>query len=203
MLKVGLTGGIAIGKSFVAKVLAEQGCRVFDADQIAREVVKPGAEGYKKVIAEFGKGILAPDGTIDRVRLGQIVFANESKRKRLNAILHPIIIAEQDWLLAEVEAEDHDAIAVVDAPLMIESGSYKRFEKIIVVYCDRETQLERLMRRNKFTREEAEARLAAQMPTEEKRKYADFEIDTTGDFDQTRKKVIEVYKKLKDLARAK
>jgi len=203
MLKVGLTGGIAIGKSFVAKVLIDQGCKVFDADQIAREVVKPGAEGYRKVIAAFGTGILAPDGTIDRAKLGQIVFADESKRKRLNAILHPIIIAEQDWLLAEVEAEDHDAIAVVDAPLMIESGSYKRFHKIIVVYCDRETQIDRLMRRNKFTREEAEARLAAQMPAEEKRKYADFEVDTTGDFETTRQKVIEVYKKLKDLAKAK
>jgi len=203
MLKVGLTGGIAIGKSFVAKVLTDQGCRVFDADQIAREVVKPGAEGYRKVIAEFGTGILSPDGTIDRAKLGQIVFADESKRKRLNAILHPIIIAEQDWLLAEVEAEDHDAIAVVDAPLMIESGSYKRFDKIIVVYCDREMQIDRLMRRNKFTRQEAEARLAAQMPAEEKRKYADFEIDTTGDFETTRQKVIEVYKKLKDLAKAK
>jgi dephospho-CoA kinase len=199
MLKVGLTGGIAIGKSYVARVFTELGCRVFDSDKIARDVVVPGTPGYEQVVDEFGSEILTGDSSIDRAKLGKVVFGDESKRQRLNAILHPLIIAEQDRLLSEVAAEDPDAIAIVDASLMIETGSYKRFDKIIVVYCDREIQIERLMRRNMFTREEAEARLAAQMPAEEKLKYADFVIDTTGNFDETREKVVEVFEQLKNL----
>ena len=200
MVKVGLTGGIAIGKSFVARTLAELGCHVFDADKIARDVVAPGTPGYQLIVTEFGTDVVASDGSIDRARLGQLIFSNEAKRQRLNAILHPIIIAEQDRLLASVEASDPEGIAIIDATLMIETGSYKRFDKLIVVHCEREAQIERLMRRNNLSREEAEARLAAQMPNEEKRKYADFEIDTNGDFEQVRQQVIEVYNQLRALS---
>lgn len=114
----------------------------------------------------------------------------------MNDIVHPRVIAEQNRLLSEVEAQNPDGIAVIDAALMIESGGYKRFDKLIVVFCDRETQIERLMRRNSITREDAERRVAAQMSSEEKRRYADYEIDTSGTFDETRQRVIEVHSKL-------
>ncbi|MEW6731564.1 MAG: dephospho-CoA kinase [Acidobacteriota bacterium] len=201
MLKVGLTGGIAVGKSYITRVLAELGCHVFDADQIARDVVAPGTTGYQQVINEFGSEIVASDGQLDRAKLGQIVFHDEIKRQRLNEILHPIIIAEQNRRMVEVAAREPQAIVVVDAALMIESGSYKRFDKLIVAYCDRETQIKRLMQRNQLTYKEAEARVASQMPSEEKRRYADFAIDTSADFEQTRQDVINVYQQLRRLAK--
>ncbi len=196
MLKVGLTGSIAVGKSFVLSVLRELGCATFDADKIAHQVMEPGREAYRDILSEFGDGVLAEDGSIDRAKLGQIVFADAERRKRLNDIVHPRVIAEQNRLLSEVEAQNPDGIAVIDAALMIESGGYKRFDKLIVVFCDRETQIERLMRRNSITREDAERRVAAQMSSEEKRRYADYEIDTSGTFDETRQRVIEVHSKL-------
>ena len=143
--------------------------------------------------------MLAPDGSIDRGKLGKIVFANEQRRTRLNEIVHPRVIEEQNRLLLEAEANNPDGIAVIDAALMIESGGYKRFEKLIVVYCDRETQIERLMSRNQITRQDAEARIAAQMSSAEKRKYADYEIDTTDGFDQTRRQVVELHRELQRL----
>ncbi|HKR23005.1 MAG TPA: dephospho-CoA kinase, partial [Pyrinomonadaceae bacterium] len=126
MLRVGLTGSIAVGKSFVTSVFAELGCRVLDADLTAREVVAPGADGLKAVVAQFGEEILTAEGTLDRARMASIVFADEEKRLRLNSILHPFIIARQDEILREWEAENPDGIAIVDAALMIESGGYKR-----------------------------------------------------------------------------
>ena len=200
MLKVGLTGGIASGKSHVDQILKELGCHVFDADQIARDVVLPDKEGYEKVVAEFGSEILQEDGLIDRAKLGSIVFGDESKRRKLNTILHPIIIAEQDRALRSVEEADPKGIAVIDASLMLETGSYKRFDKIVVVYCDGEVQIQRLMHRNKYSREEAEARVASQMPSEEKFKYADYLIDTSGTFEQTREQVVKLFEQLRSLA---
>lgn len=197
MLRVGLTGSIAVGKTFVTAVFAELGCRVLDADQTAREVVMPGADGLKAVVETFGEEVLSPDGTLDRARMGSIVFADEEKRLRLNSILHPIIIARQDEILREWEAENPDGIAIVDAALMIESGGYKRFDKLIVVHCRPEVQLERLMLRNNLTLAEAQQRIASQMPQEEKQKYADYLIDTSDSFEPTRKRTIEVYEQLR------
>lgn len=196
MLRVGLTGSIAVGKSFVTSVFAELGCRVLDADQTAREVVAPGAAGLKAVVDAFGDEILAPDGTLDRARLGSIVFADEEKRQRLNHLLHPFIIARQDEILREWEAENPDGIAIVDAALMIESGGYKRFDKLIVVHCRPEVQLERLMLRNQLSLAEAQRRIASQMPQEEKQKYADYLIDTSDGFEPTRVRTVEVYNEL-------
>ena len=196
MLKVGLTGSIAVGKSFVLSVFHELGCVTFDADKIAHFVMEPGRAAYRDIISEFGQGVVADDGPIDRVKLGAIVFANADRRKRLNEIVHPRVIEEQNRLLQEAEKSDPNGVAIVDAALMIESGGYKRFDKLIVVFCDPELQIERLMRRNQITRAEAELRIAAQMPSEEKRRYADYEIDTSGTFDQTRNLVTEVYKDL-------
>src|SRR6266576_6799145 len=135
MLKVGLTGSIAVGKSFVLGVLHELGCYVIDADAIAREVVAPGRQGLNVVVEAFGSEILKKDGTLDRAKLGSIVFADESKRVQLNSILHPFIIAAQDEQMREWEREDPQGIAIVDAALIIESGGYRRFDKLVVVHC--------------------------------------------------------------------
>lgn len=196
MLKVGLTGSIAVGKSYVLSVLAELGCVTFDADKIAHLVMEPGRNAYKDIVREFGEEVLVPGGAIDRAKLGAIVFADHARRRRLNEIVHPRVIEEQNRLLAEVETHQPNAIVVIDAALMIESGGYKRFDKLIVVYCDRETQIERLMRRVAITREDAERRLAAQMTSEEKLVYADYKINTAGTFEETRERVVEVYREL-------
>ncbi|HZI61850.1 MAG TPA: dephospho-CoA kinase [Pyrinomonadaceae bacterium] len=197
MLRIGLTGSIAAGKSFVTSVFAELGCRVLDADQTAREVVMPGAAGLEAVVQSFGRDVLAPDGTLDRARMASIVFADDEKRLRLNHILHPFIIARQDEILRGWEREDPNGIAIVDAALMIESGGYKRFDKLIVVHCRPEVQLGRLMLRDKLTLAEAQRRIASQMPQEEKQRYADFLIDTSDGFEPTRERTAEVYKELR------
>ena len=196
MLKVGLTGSIAVGKSVVVSMLEEFGCVTFDADRIAHSVMEPGRPAYEDVVREFGTGVIAADGAIDRAKLGAIVFADAARRQRLNEIVHPRVIEAQNRLLAEAEATDPTGIAIVDAALMIESGGYKRFDKLIVVFCDRETQVARLMKRNRISREDAELRIAAQMSSEEKRKYADYEIDTSGTLAETRSRVQEVYSQL-------
>jgi dephospho-CoA kinase len=196
MLNVGLTGSIGVGKSFVLGVLAELGCRTIDADEIARDVVAPGTPGLNAVVKAFGNENLKADGTLDRAKLGAIVFADEAKRLKLNSILHPFIIARQDELIRLWEQETPDGIAVVDAALMIESGGYRRLDKLIVVHCRPEIQLQRLMSRENLTREEAEGRISAQMPQEEKKKYADFLIDTSAGFEDTRKQTEEVWREL-------
>src|SRR5258708_18262191 len=148
MLKVGLTGSIAVGKSFVLGVLSELGCRILDADATAREVVTPGTSGLNSLVDAFGSEILLEDGALDRATLGAIVFSNEEKRRLLNSILHPFIIAAQDAELRKWQAETPGAIAVIDAALMIESGGYRRFDKLIVVHCRPEVQLDRLVLRD-------------------------------------------------------
>ncbi len=196
MLRVGLTGSIGVGKSYVAGILSELGCHVLDADQTAREVVAPGSAGCSAVVAAFGKEVLLDDGTLDRQLLGSLIFGDEKKRQLLNSILHPYIIAKQDEQLREWEAENADGIAVVDAALMIESGGYKRFEKLIVVHCRPEVQLERVMSRNGLSREEAQKRIDAQMPQAAKQKFADYLIDTSEGFQTTRKRTLQVYEEL-------
>lgn len=200
MLRVGLTGSIAVGKSYVAELLKGLGCHVTDADEVARRVVEPGTEGLRAVVEAFGEAVLREDGTLDRARLGAVVFGDEEKRLRLNAILHPLIHAEQDAQLRRWESADPRGVGVVDAALLIESGGYKRFDKVVVIYCRPEAQLERLMLRNQLSREEAERRINSQMPQEEKLRYADFAIDTSGDFEDTRRQTEEVYRRLKALA---
>ena len=196
MLRVGLTGSIAVGKSFVSGVFAELGCRLLDADETARDVVLPGSPALQDLVKKFGAEILASNGTLDRVKLGSIVFADTEKRVALNSILHPYIIAQQDQRLREWEALDPNGIAIVDAALMIESGGYKRFDKLIVVHCRADIQLARLMTRNKLSRDEAEARIAAQMSQEEKQKFADYLIDTSDGFEAAREQTTQVYLQL-------
>jgi len=196
MLRVGLTGSIGVGKSFVVSIFAELGCHVLDADLTAREVVMPGTPGLTALTEAFGEEILNTDGTLDRKRLGALIFADENQRQRLNQILHPFIIARQDEIMKAWEAEDPDGIGIVDAALMIESGGYKRFDKLIVVHCRPEVQLERLILRDKLSYDEAQRRIASQMPQDEKQKFADYLIDTSDGFDLTRARTVEVYNQL-------
>jgi len=202
MLRVGLTGSIAVGKSFVSALLAEMGCHVLDADKTARAVVAAGTPGLHRVVEAFGDKVLLTNGELDRARLGAVIFADEGKRALLNSILHPYIIAAQDEQLRLWELDDPHGIAVVDAALMIESGGYHRFDKIIVVHCRTQAQVERLMKRNSLSREEAERRIAAQMSQEEKMRYADFLIDSSEGFEPTRHQTAEVYQALRHLALA-
>ena len=199
MLKVGLTGSIAVGKSHVLRVFAELGCHVIDADKIARDVVAPGTEGLKAVVATFAD-VLNLDGTLNRAKLGQIVFADETKRQKLNSLLHPLIIVAQDDQIREIEARDPNGIVIIDAALMIESGGYERFDKLIVVHCAAEIEVDRLMKRDGLSREAAAARISTQMPQEVKKKYADFLIDTSGSFEATRAQVVSVCEQLRALS---
>lgn len=201
MLRVGLTGSIGVGKSFVAGVFAELGCHVVDADETARAVVVPNSPGLKKVVQEFGKDFVQSDGTLDRGRLGALIFAQPEKRLKLNSILHPYIIAEQDKLLRSWEQKDPNGIGIVDAALMIESGGSKRFDKLIVVHCSDEMQIARLLARNNLTREQAQERVAAQMSQDEKKVFADFLIDTSGGFESARQRTQEVFAELKALTK--
>lgn len=199
MLRVGLTGSIAVGKSFVTSIFSTLGCHTLDADETAREVVLPGSTGLTAVADEFGKDVLNPDGTLNRKHLGEIIFGDEEKRQKLNHILHPFIIARQDEIMREWEREDPNGIGIIDAALMIESGGYRRFDKLIVVHCRPEVQLERLMLRNALSRDEAQARIDSQMPQAEKQRYADFLIDTSDGFEPTRSRTTEVYNSLREL----
>jgi len=199
MLKVGLTGSIAVGKSYVCEVFRELGASVIDADQTAREVVAPETKGWRLIIERFGSNILLPNNGIDRVKLGAIVFADAEKRQLLNSIVHPLVIEVQDDWLRTLERENPDSVAIIDAALMIESGGYKRFDKLIAVWCDAETQIKRLMLRNDLNREAAIQRIAAQMPQEEKKSYADYTIDTSDGFEESRRRTIEIYGRLKVL----
>lgn len=196
MLKIGLTGSIAVGKSFVLECFRELGCHVLDADRTAREVVAKGTEGLAEIVEHFGHEILDDDGSLDRKRMAAIVFADGAKRELLNSIVHPHVFAAQNEWLANIEQDDPDSIAIVDAALMIESGGYRRFDKLIVVWCESAIQLKRLMLRDSLDRETAEKRIAAQLSQDEKKRFADFLIDTSVGFDDTKRQVNEVYSDL-------
>jgi len=204
MLRVGLTGGIATGKSTVVGMLRELGCRVLEADKIAHRMIEPGAAAYDGVVREFGRGILLPDGRVDRPRLGAIVFADSEKLARLNSLVHPPVLAAQEQELAAIEKAEPHAIAVVEAALLIEAGFHRKLEYVVVTWCTSEQQIERLTRqdvklgaRRALTLEEARLRIAAQMPVEEKRRMADEEIDCSGSLEHTREQVIALCAKLR------
>ena len=196
MLRVGLTGNIATGKSHASRVFAELGARVLDADIIAHDLMRPGRETYRKVVQAFGDDILSADGAIDRKKLGRIVFNDSEKRLQLNSLVHPDVGSEVRRRIIELEQDTPAGIVIVDAALMIESGSYKAYQRVIVTYCDPALQLQRIMARDGLSMEEARARVASQMPMEEKLKYADYRIDTSGTFEQTREHIEQVYREL-------
>lgn len=200
MLKVGLTGSIAVGKTLVCDVARELGCHVLDADKLARNAVTKGSDGLAEIIKHFGRDALLPNGELDRKKMAAIVFADEEKRSLLNSIVHPRVIEAQDDWLSKLERNDADAIAIVDAALMIESGGYKRFDKIVVVWCAADIQLSRLMGRDNLSRHDAIDRIGAQLPQEEKKKFADYLIDTSYGFEDTRKQTTALVAKLREIA---
>ncbi|HEY1203305.1 MAG: dephospho-CoA kinase [Bryobacteraceae bacterium] len=195
MLRVGLTGGLASGKSFVGRALADLGCHLIEADQLGHEVLMPGAEAYDAVVREFGPGVLAPDGAIDRSRLAAEVFDRPDRLAKLNSLVHPPVIRREEEILQEIAARDPGGIAVMEAAILIETGSYKRFDKIVLAVATPEQQIERAIGRG-LSREKALARIERQMPLEEKRKYADYVIDTSGQKEDTLRQVREVYRAL-------
>lgn len=183
-LRVGLTGGIACGKSVVTRRLAEAGLSTLDLDVIAHEVMAPGGAAHQDVVAAFGEAILAADGTIDRKVLGARVFTDEGARRRLNAIVHPVVRREEARRAAAL-ARDPGAIVVTDAALLVESGFHLRFDRLVVVHCAPEVQMRRLTARDGIEEKAARARLDAQMPIDEKRRFAHFDVDTNGSLEET------------------
>jgi dephospho-CoA kinase len=199
MLKVGLTGGIASGKSTVSRMFEQLGCKVIDSDRITRQLFEPGNPVNAAVVEAFGPRVVAPDGSIDRKVLGELVFENRELREKLNSIVHPAIKRRQSEFLAQAAAEDSYAIGIVEAALMVEVGTYKSYDKLIVVTCPPAIQRERLRDRSGLTPEQIEARVASQMPMEEKVKVADFVIDNSGDIARTRQQAEEVYRQLRSI----
>ena len=203
MLKIGLTGGIACGKSFVLNEFRQLGVQCIDADEVAHQVILPGEPAYRDIVEHFGTGILGDDSAIDRKKLGAAVFGDERQRRRqrLNRIVHPRIHQELDRRLTRLveEAGSEPDLAMVDAALMVETGSYRKYDYVVVVSCRPEQQLERLLGRGGLTRREAQARIDSQMPIAEKVRFADFVIDNSGD--RARVRAREVHRQLLKLAR--
>ena len=194
-LLVGLTGGIATGKSTVAETLRSLGAEVIDADQLARDVVAPGEPALAEIVREFGE-VRNPDGTLDRKKLGAIVFGDAARRKQLEAITHPAIRDRFLARLAELEARGFTGVVFFDAPVMIESGNYRSMDRLVVVFTDESTQRDRLMARDGMAAAEATARMATQMPVVDKAKLADYVIDNTGDRASTAARTREVFEAL-------
>ncbi|MEK6589819.1 MAG: dephospho-CoA kinase [Nitrospinota bacterium] len=197
MLLIGLTGGIATGKSLVSKTLKELGAYIIDADKISREVVEPYTPAWTEIVEFFGRDVLNNDGKINRKKLGEIVFNNPVKKKRLEEIVHPVVIEEENRRIKEYKKINPDAIVVIDAALLIEAGGHLRVDKLIVVYSDRETQLKRLCERDGLSRGDAEKRIDSQMPLNEKIKIADFVIDNSNGIENTLIQVKTIFNKLK------
>ncbi|MER0479221.1 dephospho-CoA kinase [Streptomyces sp. Edi2] len=194
MVKVGLTGGIGAGKSEVSRLLASYGAVVVDADKIAREVVEPGTPGLAAVVAEFGSDVLAPDGTLDRPKLGRIVFSDPGKLKALNAIVHPLVGARS----AELEASaGPDAVVVHDVPLLTENGLAPLYDLVVVVDAAPQTQLDRLVRLRGMAKDEATSRMGAQATREQRLAVADLVIDNDGPLDALEPQVRAVWERLR------
>jgi dephospho-CoA kinase len=195
-VNIGLTGGIATGKSTVAKMLVQRGAMLIDLDQIAREVVAPGQPALAQIAERFGQAILQPDGSLDRKRLGAIVFADEERRKELEQITHPAIRSVMKTRMQEYERDHPDKLVVVDVPLLFESGLSPMYDRVVVVYVPRSEQLRRLMERDKLTREDAEKRLNAQMDIEQKKRLADVVIDNSGSLEETERQIEQLWRDL-------
>jgi dephospho-CoA kinase len=200
MLRVGLTGGLASGKSFVGEALASLGCHLLKADELGHMLLQPGTAVYGRVVDAFGPSILDAEGRIVRRALGSLVFDDPAKLALLNSMVHPAVIEEEERWMRQVEASDPHGIAIVEAAILIETGSYKRFDKIVLAVCSDEQQIARAMKRDGLSREEALARLSRQMPLAEKQKFADFVIDTSGEKEQTLVQVRRLYDELRRLA---
>ena len=197
MLKIGLTGGLACGKSFVGEALASYGCYLIRADELGHEALARGGAAFEPAVAEFGRDILDPSGEIDRRRLAARVFGDAEALARLNRLVHPAVQRREEQLMAEFRAREPQGIAVVEAAILIENGRYKSFDRLILVTCSEEQQVARAIHRGGLDEAEVRARLSRQMPLAEKRKFADFVIDTSGAKQETLRQTRAVYETLR------
>jgi dephospho-CoA kinase len=199
VIRVGLTGGLASGKSFVGHALADLGCYLIEADKLGHEVMMPGAEAYDAIVREFGPGILGNDGRISRRKLSGIVWPNPERLAKLNSLVHPPVQKREEDRMAEIACADPGAIVVVEAAILVETGRYKSFDRLIVVTCAAEQQVERALERGTYNKDEILARIARQLPLEDKLKVADYVIDTSGEKAATLEQVRKVYGSLRSL----
>lgn len=201
MLKVGLTGGIASGKSAVGEMLVELGAHLIQSDQVAHQLLQPEEAVYDAVIKQFGAEILSSDRTINRARLAELAFGQPPRIRELNHIVHPAVIDRENRWMNDIAKKHPHAIAIVEAALILETGSHKRFDRLVVVTCRPEQRIERWASKMKVdfatARREVERRMAAQLPDEEKIKVADYVIDNSGPLDATREKAAELYARLR------
>lgn len=202
MLKVGLTGGYASGKSFVAAELEHLGAHLIYADELGHRVLFPDGEAYGPTVETFGPEILSGDGRIDRKKLGAIVFHSPALLEKLTSFVHPAVFRLEEQMLRDLTASDSRGIAVIEAAILIETGRHRVFDRLILTVCDVETQIARGMKRDHLTREQVLARLVNQMPVEEKKKHADYVVDTSGLKADTIRHVGDIYRELKQLAEA-
>jgi len=197
MLKVGLTGGLACGKTFVGEALVELGCHLIQADELGHQVLLPSGEAYDDVVREFGQGILNEDGTIDRKRLAAEVFGKPERLETLNRLVHPHVFRRERELIEQFARSDPRGIVIVEAAILIETGTYKNYHRLILVECEEQQQIERSLKRDHTDRAEVLARLNRQMPLAEKRRFAHYVIDTSGSKEETLRRVREVYDALR------
>jgi len=199
MLRVGLTGGLASGKSFVGHALAGLGCYLIEADKLGHEVMLPGGEAYDAIVREFGPDILDAEGRISRRKLSGMVWHNPERLEKLNSLVHPPVREREERRIAEIAQADPRAITVVEAAILVETGRYKSFDRLIVVTCSKEQQMERALERGSYNKEEILARLSRQLPLEDKVRVADYVIDTSGPKENTLEQVRTVYSSLRSL----
>lgn len=197
MIIIGLTGGIASGKSLVARVFKDLGAHLIDADKIVHELLDTGQPAWKEVVDYFGSGIQLPNKAIDRRKLGEIVFNDREKREWLNRCLHPKVFEAYTAQVKHLSERQPDAVIVLDAALLIETGYHKRMDKVVVVYAEEEQQLKRLMERDRLTREQAFARIRSQMPLAKKRDHAHYVIDNTRGREETERRAREIFAECK------
>jgi dephospho-CoA kinase len=195
---IGLTGGIATGKSTVSAILKNAGAVIIDADRIARRVVKKNLPAYRQILAHFGESVLLPDGEINRAALGNLIFNDSRKKQLLNSIVHPHVRKETDRRLRHIAKNNPNALVILDIPLLLEAGMRKDLSEVIVVYAPEHIQIKRLMERDHILQEDALARIRSQMPIEEKKSRATTVIDNSGTLEHTRKQTLEIFQRLKE-----
>ncbi|MEA1936046.1 MAG: dephospho-CoA kinase [Thermodesulfobacteriota bacterium] len=198
MLNIGLTGGIASGKSTVAKLFQEKGAYLIDFDVLVRSVEEPGAPAWKRIVENFGTEILSEDGTIDREKLGAIVFRDKEKLEKLNGIVHPFVFEEWERQIADIKKKNPNAIVISDIPLLIEVGKVDEVDMVVLVYISQEEQIRRLMERDGCSREDALVRIDSQMSIDEKLWYSDFVVDNGGLLEDIVEQVDDIWERLLD-----
>ena len=198
MKVIGLTGGIATGKSMVSAILESAGAVIIDADRIARKVVKKNLPAYRQIVDTFGGSVLLPDGEINRTALGNLIFNDPRKKQLLNTIVHPQVEKETHRQLKQIKKNNPNALVILDIPLLFEANMHKDLSEVIVVYAPEHIQIKRLMERDHLAQEDALARIRSQMPIEEKKSLATMVIDNSGTLEHTRKQTLEIFQRLKE-----